>query len=71
MGFRTERLRAGMKPKEVAQALGVTDVSVYFWEIGKTYPTAEKLKTLAKLYGCTVDKLLEEEETHAQNQISD
>lgn len=51
-----------MTQMQVANALGVTNAAVSQWETGKTMPKGESLLKLAKIFGCTVDELLEEEE---------
>lgn len=61
MSFKTMRKRAGMTQMQVANALGVTNAAVSQWETGKTMPKGESLLKLAKIFGCTVDELLEEE----------
>ena len=62
MGFRKARLAAGMTVAQVMKAMAVSDAAVYQWETGVTMPTGKRLIELAKLYGCTVDDLLKEEE---------
>lgn len=44
-----------------ARAVGVSRQAVYKWEKGKSYPEAEKLILIAKLFGVTVDSLLEDD----------
>lgn len=58
MSFRSERLKAGKSVKEVMKKLGVSDACVYMWESGASKPRADRLKALAKFYGCTTDALL-------------
>ena len=62
MSFKEQRKRVGLTQMEVAKQLGVTDSAVNQWETGKTLPNVKRLGELAKLYGCTVDELLKEEE---------
>ena len=52
------RIAAGMLQQEVAEAVGVDRSAVAHWESGKAMPRAEKLITLARLYGCSVEQLL-------------
>ena len=63
MGFRKARINAGLSVKEVMAAIGVSDAAVYQWETGVTIPRVKTLKKLAKLYGCTVDKLLSDQKS--------
>lgn len=53
------RKKSGYPQKFVAAELGVSQQAVAKWESGKGLPRADKLVELAKLYGCTVDVLLE------------
>lgn len=59
--YKRLREKAGLTVKQVMDAMGVSDATVYFWETGVNNPTANKLPALAKLYGCTVDELLRKE----------
>lgn len=45
------RLQAGLTQKEVAEAIGVTDIAVGNWEKGKNSPSMEKGLALSELYG--------------------
>ena len=62
MGFRKARQAAGMTVAQVMKALSVSDAAVYQWETGVTMPTGKRLIEIAKLYRCTVDELLKEED---------
>ena len=62
MGFREARLAAGLTVANVMTALKVSDAAVYQWETGVTIPNGKRLPEIAKLYGCTVDDLLRQEE---------
>lgn len=55
------RKRSGLTQKDVAMCVGVSQVSVWRWEHGLSLPTASKLPTIAKMFGCTVDDLLRKE----------
>ena len=41
----------GMSQKEVADALGVSPVVVFYWANGKSYPRPDKLLKLEELLG--------------------
>ena len=51
------RNKAGLSQMELADRLGVSRQAVSRWESGDTTPTMDKLKTLAKLYGVSLDWL--------------
>lgn len=56
------RKRAGLLQRQVAEALGVSMGTVAMWDTGRNNPRADMLPKIAKLYGCTVDELLQETE---------
>lgn len=55
------RKDAGMTQEYFAKAVGVSRQAVYKWEKGISYPEAEKLILIAKLFGVTIDSLLEDD----------
>ena len=59
MDFRRARKAAGLSARDVAKVMKVSHVAVFYWESGQTHPVASKLPKLARLYGCSVDELLE------------
>lgn len=59
MAFRQARLKAGLSVREVTEKIGVSDAAVYMWETGQTRPRASLLPVIAKIYGCTIDDLLD------------
>lgn len=61
MVLRQARLNAGLSVREVMAATGVSDAAVYQWETGITIPRPKMLVRLSKLYGVTVDELLQDE----------
>ena len=52
------RDRAGLSQMELANQLGVSRQAVSRWESGDTTPSVDKLKTLARIYGVSLDWLL-------------
>lgn len=58
MSFRSARHKAGFSVRQVADALKISDVAVYYWETDRQAPRASRLPEIAALYGCTVDELL-------------
>lgn len=66
MGFRRCRQLAGYTQQQVAEALNVSQSTVAMWDTGDASPRSAKLIEIAKLYGCTVDELLQEERKDEQ-----
>lgn len=62
MRFAELREKAGLTQKQAAAALGVYQSAISFWETGANNPRVSMLPKIAALYGCTVDKLLEEQQ---------
>lgn len=58
-----ERMRKinNMSQIELAKRIDVAQPNVSQWETGKAFPSAEKLPLLAKILGCTIDELFENE----------
>lgn len=52
------RNKAGLSQMELAERLGVSRQAVSRWESGDTTPSVDKLKTLARIYGVSLDWLL-------------
>ena len=52
------RIRRGLTQKEVAERMGVAQVSVHQWENGKSQPKLDKLPRLASLYRCSIEDLI-------------
>lgn len=49
-----------LSQKEVADAIGVSDIAVSKWETGKSAPTGENLRKLAVVLGCDPGELLQD-----------
>ena len=60
VGARLARLRRAQNitQEELAERLGISRQAVSKWESDLTYPETDKLLSLSRLYGCTVDYLL-------------
>lgn len=58
MTLKELRLAAGLQQADVAKKLGVTTTAVSNWELGKNAILRKYHKKLAKLYGVTVEELL-------------
>lgn len=58
------RMLKGMTQEEVAEQIGVSRQSVAKWENGESTPDILKCAALAKLYGTTIDELVNHEDEH-------
>ncbi len=56
--YRKAREDAGIRAERAAAELGVSITTLYAWERGETSPDADKLVSMANLYGKKVDYLL-------------
>lgn len=56
--IRQARERAGLSQKQIAEALGIDQSAVSFWETGKSEPTLHNLRRLADILGCRPADLL-------------
>lgn len=54
------RILKGIRQKELAERLGVSQVTVCMWEQGKSFPSVTRLKTVAEVLDTTVEELLPE-----------
>ena len=54
------RAKHNLTQTALAKAVGVTRQSVYMWEKGQSYPEAETLLALRRLFGVSVDALLDD-----------
>lgn len=56
--LRQARKSADLTLEAVGEAIGIERQSVSAWENGRNYPTGDRLKKLASLYGVSIDWLL-------------
>jgi transcriptional regulator with XRE-family HTH domain len=59
------RKQARLSQEELAARVGVSRQAVSKWELGDATPEVDKLVTLAKVFGVTVDELLSPQEPSA------
>lgn len=57
--IKTNRLSHGLSRHDLAKKLGVSYAAVTHWENGLSKPTTTNLIAMSKIFGCTVDELLE------------
>jgi transcriptional regulator with XRE-family HTH domain len=58
--MKAERNRLGLTLEEASEAIGVHVNALTRWENGKAEPMGSSLVSLAKLYGCSPEYLLEQ-----------
>lgn len=58
MNLRKLRSEKGMTQKQLAQKVGVTDVTITHYEKGHRDPKPKMLRKLATALECTVDELI-------------
>lgn len=63
--LRKMRLMAGLTQIAAATELGVDQTAISQWESGETLPKLERIPAIAKLYGCTIQELLSEDDEKA------
>ena len=54
------RKQKGLTQDEFASAVGVSRQAVYKWESGQSYPEAQKLLEIKKLFDISIDDLLDD-----------
>ena len=72
LGQRLKKLRSekGLTQKDLADQLHVSFQTVSKWENDENEPDISTLKELAKLYGCSVDSLLGDEEEFIEEAVA-
>ena len=63
MSLKELRERAQLRQVDVAERLEVDQAAVSNWERGKNRPARKYQRKLAKLYGCSADDILAEQDT--------
>ena len=59
MSLRSERRKAKLSQGDAAQLCGIRQQRLSHYECGIREPKLDVLKRLSKVYGCTIDALLE------------
>lgn len=57
MNIRALRNARGLTLTELARRCDVSISSAHQWEVGITFPSADKLPIIAAILGCTIDDL--------------
>lgn len=58
VSLKAARVNAGLTQKDVANALGVNEMTVVKWENGVIVPLADRFLALCRLYDAPVDDVL-------------
>ena len=58
MTLRAARVNAGLKQKEAATLLGVSNKTLSNWENGVSVPGADKIDPICMIYGVSYDNLI-------------
>ena len=56
--LKAARINSGLDQKEFAKYLGVTNLTVSNWELGKSEPNLTQLKKISEVSGIPVDNLV-------------
>lgn len=56
--IKEKRIALKLTQQELAQMLGVTQGAIAQWEKGLSFPTAKRMKMLAKILKCKIEDLL-------------
>lgn len=57
IGARLRELRGDRSQKEIADAIGVTDMAISLYENGERIPRDEIKRAIAKFFGVTVESI--------------
>ena len=53
--------KANLNQRELAKAVGVSESTVHWWIIGKSFPRIDTIQKIADVLGCRTDDLLVDE----------
>lgn len=57
MTLKAARVNANLTVKEAAEKIGITEDTLYRYENGKSSPKIETAKTMASVYGISIDSI--------------
>lgn len=67
MSISSRRQSKGLTQQRLADELRINRSTVAMWEAGESFPRADKLPQLARILGCTISDLFEDNEKAASN----
>ena len=62
MSIASRRQSKGLTQQNLTDELKINRSTVAMWEAGESFPRADKLPILARILGCTINELFEENE---------
>lgn len=65
MSIASRRQSKGLTQQNLADELKINRSTVAMWEAGESFPRADKLPILARILGCTINDLFEDNENAA------
>lgn len=65
LNIRAKRRALDITQRQLALDLGIPEMTVSRWELGKNEPSTPHLRALAKRFECTLDDLLDERQPAA------
>jgi transcriptional regulator with XRE-family HTH domain len=69
--LKSAREAAGVSQHKLARILGVTPQAISGWESGRSNPHTDRIPKIAKILGCSVNKLLTGEDDGAPPELWD
>jgi len=60
--FKAARMQAGLSQDKLSTELGITKRTIVNYESGQTLPPSDKLPTIAKYFGVSIESLITEDE---------
>lgn len=67
MSIASRRQSKGLTQQNLADELKINRSTVAMWEAGESFPRADKLPILARILGCTINDLFEDNEKAARS----
>lgn len=57
VSLKAARVNAGLRQEDVAKHIHVSKATIVSWELKKTFPKADQLKSLCSLYSVPMDAI--------------
>lgn len=66
MRIKELRKQAGLTQEKFAEKIGTIQTTVSAWELGQQEPRSKMLPRIARVFGCKIEDLFDEEELNDQ-----